>query len=58
MNPITTVYRLKLRGYNLADIAREVKTSRQLVRATIYTNPQRGKIMMKIRKRIEEILNN
>ena len=51
------IYKLKLKGYTLADIGRESKASRQLVRASVYTNPQRGK-MKKIREKIEEILNN
>ena len=57
MNPITMIYKLKLKGYNLADIARKNNTSRQLVRASIYTNPQRGKIK-KIRQEIDKILNS
>lgn len=57
MNPITIIYRLKLKGYTLPKIAKELGTSRQLVWYSIYRNPQRG-MTKNIRKRIDEILNN
>ena len=55
MNPITIIYKLKMKGFSLADIGRMMGESRQLVRAAIYGNPQRGKIKS-IREKIEKIL--
>lgn len=57
MNPITVLYKLKLKGYNLSKIAREVKTSRQNAWEALHGNPQRGK-GKKVLDRIDEILNN
>jgi hypothetical protein len=57
MNPITMIYKLKLKGYSLVDIGTLTKASRQLVWASIHKNPQRGK-MKEIRNKIEEIINS
>jgi len=56
MNPITILYKLKLKGFTLGTVARELKTSRQLVRYAIMNNPQRGRVK-DIQNRIDEILN-
>ena len=55
MNPITILYRLKLKGFTLNTIAKELKTSRQMVRYAVFNNPQRGKAKG-IQNRIDEIL--
>jgi biotin operon repressor len=57
MNPITIIYHLKLRGYTLPKIAKELGTSRQLVWYSIHRNPRRG-MTKKIQNKIDEILNN
>jgi hypothetical protein len=59
MKPETLIYRLKLKGYTLADVGKTFSPpiDRQLVRYAISVNPLRGKAL-EIRERIEEILSS
>ncbi len=57
MNPITIIYRLKLKGITISQVARDLGESKQLVRAAIYGNPGRGK-MRKIRNHIDGIIKD
>jgi len=56
MNPLTIIYKLRLKGYTQTGLANKLGVSKQLLRAAIIGNPSRGK-SKEIRDQIDSILN-
>ena len=56
MNPLTVIYKLRLKGYTQSGLAKKLGVSKQLLRAAIVGNPSRGK-SKEIRENIDRILN-
>jgi len=55
VNPITVYYKLKLKGYTLSKLAKEVGVSKQVVWEAIYNN-RKGIKSLQVWKRIDKLI--